>query len=136
MNTNANITVYNKHIVSREPVYQRAIINNVAWQNVRASNKLKSGGDISANKVTVYIPKARGAGYAEPKAWQALVDKSANWTLQDGDIIVNGAVTDEITALFTASDLKAKYDDVLVISEVDPHLYGSLSMQHWEVGAK
>jgi len=136
MKTNANITLYNKHNVSGDAVYQRLVVNSVTWQNARAVLNLGSGGVMADNKVTVYIPGARGSNYLDPREWQALDDKVGKWTLQEGDILVRGAVTDEIFASFTASDLKAKYNDVLVISKVDPHLYGSPRMQHWEVGAK
>jgi len=136
MRTNATITVYNKHIDSRSAEYQRTIITGVVWQNVRAANKLRSGGDIAANKVTIYIPKALGANYIEPKEWQALSNKTGKWTLQSGDYVVRGTATETISASFTITDLKAKYNDVLAISEIDPHLYGSLRMQHWQVGAK
>ncbi len=136
MRTNTDATIYNKHIEARDDVYQRATILKIAWQNIRAISKLKSGGDIAANKVVAYIPKSSGALYLDPKVWQALADKTGYWTLQEGDIIVRGVVDDEISALFTITDLKAKYDDVLAISEVDPHLYGSRGLQHWKVSAK
>lgn len=136
MRTNADLTIYNRYIVSGDAVYIRFVLYGVAWQNVRAVNQLKSGGNIAANKVTVYIPELRGGSYLEPKAWLALATKTGKWTLKEGDYLVRGAVADDIATSFTVTDLKAKYDDVLAISSVDPHLYGSLSMQHWEVGAK
>ena len=134
MKPNADITIYNKYIDSRSESYQRMVVSDVFWQNVRAASKLKSGGDIAANKVVVYVPKSSGVDYLEPKAWQSA--KTDKFTFQEGDFIVRGVITDEISALFTITDLKAKYDDVLAISEVDPHLYGSRRLQHWKVSAK
>ena len=134
MKPNANITIYNKYIASRSESYQRTVISDVFWQNIRASSQWRNGGDIAANKVVVYVPKSSGDSYLEPKAWQAA--KAGKFTFQEGDFIVHGVVTDEISASFTITDLKTKYDDVLAISEVDPHLYGSRRLQHWKVSAK
>ena len=78
----------------------------------------------------------RGADYLKPKAWQALVTKTGNWTLQEGDVIVRGEVTDNITTEYKLSDLRAEYDDVVVISSVDAMDQGSPNVQHWEVGCK
>ena len=132
MKANADITIYNKYIDSRDEKYQRTVVSSVYWQNIRAASQWRNGGDIAANKVAIYIPLSSGDDYLEPKAWQAA--KTGKFTLQEGDYIVHGEVTDEITSSFTVSDLKAKYDDVLAIAEVDPHLYGGL--KHWKVTAK
>jgi len=137
MRTNSNLTVYNKHIDSetRGEIYQRTVIYDVAWENRKAANVLAAG-EIAADQAVIYIPKARGDDYLAPRAWQALEDKTDNWTLQTGDFIVKGVVTDEITSEYTISDLKAEYDDVLRILSVDTMDIGSLSVQHWQVGAK
>lgn len=136
MLTNANLTIYNKYIdpATRTEKYQRATITGVFWENRKAANKLASGGQIASDQARVFIPFRCGAAYIKPKAWQALSVKTGKWTLQEGDIIVNGAVTDEITTSFTVTALKAKYDDVLAITSVDTN--DALNLEHWEVGAK
>ncbi len=61
-----------------------------------------------------------------------------------GDVAVKGIVADEIhaavvdppAAAFSLSDLKAKYDDVLVLSSVDTMDEGSANMQHWKLSGK
>ena len=138
MRSNTDLTVYNKYIASRDEAFLRTEIKAVAWENQKAVNKLAGGGVISDNKAIIYIPFQRGSAFLSPKTWQALADedKPDNWTLQEGDIIVKGTISDEITALFTASDLMAKYDDVLRINATDTFDQGSPSMQHWQVGAK
>ncbi len=146
MRTNADVTIYNQYIdaTTRSPKFQRTQIKEVAWENRKAANILRSG-MISADQATIFIPYARRLNYLGPKAWQALTTKTGKWTIQEGDIIVKGLVSDEIheavvgppaVAAFTVTMLKAKYDDVLVVTSVDPMLSGSLSMQHWKVGAK
>ena len=152
MRTNANITVYNQYTDSTtlEPKWQRTQIGTVgrfaiAWENRKAVNVLRSGLR-EADSATIYIPLAEGANHLDPIAW--LAAKSGKWTLQNGDLIVKGLVTDEITDLipahdavpavpaFTVTMLKAKYDDVLTITSVDPMMAGSQVMRHWRIGAQ
>ena len=145
MKTNTGMTVYNKYIdaTTRTERYQRTQISAVMWENRKAANVLKSG-NIAADQAAIYIPFSLGANYISPAAWLKLSTKTGKWTLKEGDVIVKGLVTDEITvasvgpppvAAFTVSDLAAKYDDVLTIRSVDTMDMGSISMQHWQVGA-
>lgn len=132
-----NITIYNQYIdpATRSEKYQRTVIPHVHWENRKAINRSKIG-DISADSVMVFIPFAVGDDYLKPVAWQALPVKTGKWTLQTGDILVKGAVTDELSSSFTASDLKEKYDDVVAITSVDTMDYGTVGLQHWEVSGK
>ena len=136
MRTNANCTIYNKYIdpATRLEKWQRVNIVGVAWENRKAANVRSSGGQINADSARVFIPLARGVNFVKPVAWQALVTKTGKWTLQVGDIIVKTSVSDEIQTGFTVTQLRAKYDDVLVISSVDTMDAGSPVMQHWNVG--
>lgn len=138
MKTNADLTIYNKYTdpTTRTEKYQRTQVRRVAWENSKASNVLQTGGQIAADQATLYIPFQRGANYLKPKAWQALTTKTGKWTIQEGDLIVKGLVSDTISSSFTPTALKAKYDDVLVISSVDTMDAGSPAMHHWQVGAK
>lgn len=138
------MTLYNRYLSSGVEMYQRTVITAVMWENRKAANVLASGGNIAADQATVYIPLARGAAYVAPTAWLAKSSKTGFWTLKPGDVIVRGAVTDEIheavvgppaVAAFRMSDLKAKYDNVLVITSVDTMDGGSPAMQHWQIGA-
>jgi hypothetical protein len=137
MRTNANCTVYNKYVdtATKSEKYQRVGIIAVAWENRKAANVRSTGGLAGADQARVFIPFARGVNFLKPKAWQALTTKTGKWTLQVGDLIVKGLVSDEIQTGFTVTALKAKYDDVLVITSVDTMDAGSLSMQHWNLGA-
>ena len=142
MKTNTSLTLYNK--IAGTETYQRTVIVAVEWENRKAVNGMKSDA-LASNSARVFIPRSVGANYLKPKAWQALTTKTGKWTLQEGDVIVKGAVTDEIheavvgppaVAAFRMSDLKAKHDDVLTITSVDTYDMGSPVLQHWEVGAK
>jgi hypothetical protein len=150
MRTNADLTVYNKYIdpATRSEAYQRASIKAVTWEGRKGGTVLTSGGQIELDLARVFIPLARGVDFLSPKAWQALDDRTGIWTFQIGDVIVRGVITDEITTAmtdpithvvtpaFTVSKLRAKYDDVLVITSVDLMDAGSLALRHWQVGAR
>ena len=47
--------------------------------------------------------------YADPASWQTLEDRTDRFTLSTGDIIVYGAVQDEIGDNFSESALRQKY---------------------------
>ena len=138
MQTNADITLWNKYVDpdTRAEVYQRAEISRVAWEAMKAANTLRSGGQIEADKVTVYIPWSRGANHVKPRQFTLLADKAGFWTLQQGDIIARGIISQELSGAFTVSQLKAAYDDVFIITSVDDMSIGTQAMWHWQVGAK
>lgn len=135
MITNTAMTVYNKYVESRNEKYHRAEISAVQWDSSSATVKRKSV-DVQDNKAVVAIPFSVGAAYLNPKAWLALVNKTSNWTLQEGDVVVRGIVADEITSGFTLSALRAKYDDVLEIVSVARMDQGSPNTHHWEILCK
>lgn len=137
MITNALLTVYNKYVDTtlRIEKYQRSVISKVLWESVSAVSRAKAATVIS-DTATVAIPFSEIANYLSPKTWLALVSKTGKWTLQDGDVIVRGTVTDEITGEFTIADLHRKYDDVLTISSVARMDQGSPNTHHYLVGAK
>ena len=136
MITNADLTLYNKYYdpTTKAEVYQRTQISGIVWENRKAVNILKSG-LLSADQVAIYIPFALGANYLQPIAWLALTTKTGKWTLQIGDFVVKGLVTDTVNSSFTITNLKAKYNDVLSIKSVDTMDRGSAKMQHWQIGA-
>ncbi|RJQ42816.1 MAG: hypothetical protein C4545_04055 [Anaerolineaceae bacterium] len=137
MKTNTALTIYNRYIdaTTRTEKYQRTVIPAVFWENRKAANVIKSG-LLAADQASVYVPFTAGINHLEPAAWQALTSKTGKWTIAIGDAIVKGDVTDEIEGSFTITSLKAKYDDVLIITSVDAQDYGSVGMQHWQIGAK
>jgi len=130
---NGHITIYNRYFESRLEKYQRTVIRDVVWQATKAVSG-RSTGVLASNVATVFIPMARGANYLKPKAWQAA--KSGKWTLQEGDVIVRGEATDNITTEYTITSLRAEYEDVVTITSVDAMDQGSANVQHWQVGCK
>lgn len=131
MRTNSDITIYNKYRVANVDTYQRTQLLDVHWEQRHARSQFDSD-----DLASVFIPVARGMDYLEPRAWQLLSSKVGTWTLQVGDVIVKGLVDIDLTTTYTLSNLKAAYDDVLVVTSVDTYDYGSVIMRHWRVGAK
>jgi hypothetical protein len=129
---NTDITIYNKYIASRAEAFQRTVVSDVVWQSQKGISATRF--QTPTNTALILIPFERGTQYAVSTAWQ--LSKTGKWTLQEGDIVVRGAVTDEIAGAFTVSSLIAKYDDVVTIMTVDAMDQGSPNVQHWEVGCK
>ena len=136
MRTNADITLYNRYNSSGIASYNRTVIHDVAWESRKASNVLASGGNIAADQANIYIPMQRGDSYQGPAAWRALTIKGGRWTLQPGDLIVRGIVTEELSGAYTPTTLRKEYDNVLEITSVDLLDNGSANLSHWKVGAK
>lgn len=130
---NADITIYNKYVdnATRTEKYQRAEVMRVVWQSTKAISRMKEM--TAANVALILIPFERGDDYQEPKAWQADRD---GWTLQEGDVIVRGIVTDEIEGAYTITDLRTEHESVVTIASVDAMDQGSANSQHWEVNCK
>lgn len=135
MITNTPMTVYNKYVDNRAEKYQRTVLSAVLWDSSAATIKRRSA-DMQNNKAVIALPHYIGAAYLKAKAWLALANKTAFWTLQAGDVVVRGTVTDEITNGFAISALRAKYDDVLEIVSVAFMDQGSPNTHHWEILCK
>ena len=135
MITNTSVTVYNKYVdpSTRSEKFQRSTIAKALWESVSASVRAKMV-NAPADTATIAIPFSECANYLQPKAWSQ--DKTGHWTLQDGDVIVRGTISDEITDLFTISDLYSKYDSILKISSVAQMDQGSPNTHHYLIGAK
>lgn len=132
MQTNTNITIYNKYFdkTTRADKYKRIVINSVFWDENKAVNRIQSGLD-SADKLLVVIPfrNAVQASYLNPKEFEGI---EGTFTLQAGDRIVKGAIDYEITTKVT--DLDKEYE-AYTITSVDTKDFGSPHMRHWEIGA-
>ena len=123
MYTNANITLYS---CAKDGKFTRSVINKVFWQEVKQSNVIKSG-LTSADAVKIFIPASS-------------IPDGLNLT-PIKDLIVNGTIAFEfdntspqtVSASLTA--LKTT-NEVFAVSVADNKLYGSLSMQHYQISCK
>lgn len=127
-------TIYNRYREGKEDKWQRTVLSGILWDNVRGINA-RSGAVNNEDSAVIIIPFRSRTGYETPKAFTALTDKNAAWTLNVGDIIVLGAIDFEFDDTHRLADLERQYDDVLTITKVDRRIFES-DLDHWEVGAK
>lgn len=125
-----------------ENVYT-TILRGVMLQASKGVNVRESGLE-GADAANLYIPFTveavdgkTGAAktYAKPQEFVKAADRSGLWTLSyDG----NGGETLFIKGEFVLDDQNLNvvryHDDCYNVTKVDAMDYGSLNMQHWEVG--
>jgi hypothetical protein len=138
MRVDTALTIYNLYInpSTRAEEYTRHEIAEAHWESRKASNVLATGGQSEADQARIFIPLSSLIYYVTPVSWKLLPNKAVYWTVQIGDVIVKGNVSDVINSGFTITTLKKTYDNVLIVSSVDPMLYGSEIMQHLQIGAR
>ncbi len=127
MKTNTSMTIYNKYFNStiRGDSWQRHVISDVFWDSKRGASYFKglTRSDIGAIYIPFWLNDMRD--FVDPIEFAT--SRTGKWTIQNGDIIVKGIVTDEITK---QSELETKYSDVLTISNYTINDFGSSNMQH------
>lgn len=128
---NSHITIYNKYIENRAEKYKRSVIRDVVWQSTDAIARAKE--QVASNSALIMIPFAQGADYQKPKVWKVA---RTGWTLQEGDTVVRGVVSEEIDTEYGVANLQKDYDDVLMIFSIAAMDEGSANVQHWEVNCK
>lgn len=126
--------------------YNITILEGVLLDLSKADNVSKSGLE-NADSARLYIPfhvKAHSTTgtdktYVPPKQFDSLTTKTSNWTLNSGGsgnststYFVKGIVS---TAM-SISALKAAYDYVYDVTSVDIRDFGTIDMQHFQVGGK
>lgn len=126
MYTNADVTLYQYSKDGKTEKYTRVPIEDVYWEDVKQSSFLKTG-QRNACAVLLVIP---------------LESLEAPLSFTEGrDLAVKGIVADEIDcssqeAMSKAlAALKASHQYVTVTT-VDERLYGSESVQHYELACK
>lgn len=121
--------------------YNSVILRGVFLDLNKRSNINRSGLS-DADSATLFIPFSVNADkeYKTPKAYEALEDKSAYWTLYDDGndsgadcYFIKGEATEDIYPFSTA---RAKHDYVYQVSSVDLRDFGSERMRHWQVGGR
>lgn len=125
------MTIYNKYLdpITLTDKWQKHIIHEVYFDGGRSVKLLN--GLVNNNTCRVYIPANANylTDYLSPLDFQDT--PSCHWTIQVGDIIVKGTVSDNIDRM---SDLSKKYSDVYTISYFKDNRVGSANMWHFEIG--
>lgn len=126
MYTNADCTLYLYSKEGKAEKYTRFPVEEVYWEDVEQATFMKTG-QRNACSVLLAIPLE---SLAEPVK-----------LTRGKDLVVKGIVTDEIdcssqeTMSKSLAALKAVHE-LLTVTTVDERLYGSESMQHYELSCK
>ncbi len=139
MVTNADITLYNK-VYDRDTGtnrYYRTVLKGVNWQDTTAVQPTDKG-IVSADVAEIYIPFAVDTEkqFRKPKNFVQEPEKTGFFTVEAGDLVVQGIVGDELTSAKDEERMKNTYDDVRTIAVVETNDNGSPEMQHWKVTAE
>lgn len=127
---NETITVFNSRMDEDKgyDVYKPTVINGVSWHCEIAST-VDSTGLKAANKFTIRIPADAdfsGKAYAEPSVY-AGGDPNNLFTLKNGDIIVKGALTGDLSL----KQITAQAEDLVKVLGVTDNRRAKAP--HWKV---
>jgi hypothetical protein len=123
MYTNADMTLYS---CSKNGKYTRKVINKVFWEEVKQSNIEKTG-LTSADSVKVFIPASSVPDGLDFTTSKDLVIK--------GEVLTEFDNTSQSTISASLTALKASHY-VYTVTVADGKLYGSPSMQHYQISCK
>lgn len=129
------VTLYNRRETKDENgrtvvAWYRTVLAGCFWTLKRA--RIWDGtAVVLTDEVTCRIPE--DMRYRSPADWDALTDAAGYFTLAPGDIVVRGAVADEIGTSFKASDLIAKYKraGVMTVNAAQDNVRPSFPLGHY-----
>lgn len=149
------VTVYNVETELDKTTFQDVTINHITilrgvLLEARKAVNVRESGLEGADAATLYIPfsvqgvdgvTGKQKWYVPPAEYWDMADKSEVWTLSissrnpnvnGNTFFIKGEVVEPD---LDAQDIEIKYDDVYDLTKIDPKDFGSLGMQHWEIGA-
>lgn len=106
------VTLYNRRKqVSTDgktaETWVRRVLTDCSW--VRTHERVRSDTEVGyTSSVTCRIPAS--ADYLPPAEWDALSDPAGKFTLAAGDVLVFGAVADEVSAALPIGELVKKHE--------------------------
>lgn len=141
MQTNADMTIYLRHVVGRDESWHRTVIPDVAWSQhyfvvipnagLVASNS--SMGYTGSEEFTVRVPYRTSVGtklYVPPQLWLAS-DPEETFTFTENMWIVRGVVPEDIPFEEAIKYNKEACEVRSVRYNIDSRL--STLMQHWRL---
>lgn len=147
MYTPHTVTIFNveEDLDTLSLVSYATILKGVFLDISEGQNIQKSGLE-SSNKAVLYIPfnaKAVDAitgaerSYLEPRKYRDADDKELFWTLEKSSSDSSTPcffVKGEVYEVGEYATIKKRYDYVYDVKTIDVRDFGSVDMQHWEVG--
>lgn len=88
------ITLFSRFGPPKADAFVRTVIQGVFMDGAAAGNRAPDYGK-SADRALLLIPFAAAHGYVAPAVWQTMTPatRAGHWSLQPGDVVVEGAVT-------------------------------------------
>lgn len=126
MYTNADVTLYLYSKCGKQESYRREFVEEVFWDDVKQSNVLKTG-QRDSDSVLLVVPLE---SLFEPVHFTAGKDLAVR-----GQCNIEIDCTDQKTMSNSLAELKKRHNSVTIMA-VDEKLYGSESMQHYELSCK
>ncbi len=108
----------------------KTVLPGVQWKDKVSKTVDTSGRIVVTQEVSLTVPVR--SGYVEPKAFTG---KGFTFGTGNMDVIVLGKIDEEITADFTITSLRKKYDHVATIYAVSDNTLRQ-QLKHWKVMAK
>ena len=141
------VTIYNSVKETDKETFQETqklyvtVLRGVMLQASKAVNVRESGLE-GADAVNLYIPfdveavdgtTGKPKTYTGPQAFYNAADKSGLWTLS---VNGNGGTTFFVKGEFVTDDetVALAQDNCYTVTKVDEKDFGSVDMQHWQVG--
>lgn len=132
------LTLYNKYTASDGQVtWYRTVLESCFWKYTGEEVRVNDS-TLSTKDTTCRIPNIQKVDYVPKDVWNGLEDKSNNFTLGRGDILVLGKVTDtisEYTRGQRSTDLLNKYKErgCVEINEYRDNTGGGRVNEHYFV---
>lgn len=136
---NTTITVYNKYQDPQTQIirWYRTTLDNCFWQN--RFQRMKVGGvEVETDAIICRVPES--AAFKQKQVWNSTPSdlKSNYFTFAQGDIIVNGEVSDEIDEYrngYRSSDLveKYKWQGCMIVDRLNINVGIGLGLPHYHV---
>lgn len=127
----ATVTIFNKRWDKEldRDVWTRTVVRGASWHGKRAAS-VSDNGLQAASLYTVRIPaRAMPKGYLHPDVFNAAQEAPDGWTVQSGDIVVKGEVTQDIQA---AKDITKKIECFTVLAIRD-NRRGPSALRHLRI---
>ena len=106
------VTLYNRRKTAgtdgkTAETWVRRVLTGCSW--VRTHERVRSDTEVGyTSSVTCRIPAS--GDYLPPDQWDALRDPAGKFTLAAGDVLVFGAVADEVSAALPIGELVKKHE--------------------------
>lgn len=138
------ITIYNYYqdVLTRQDTWHRTVIKGVQWTGVRDKTVTAQGTVFTASTVDITIPidaDTEGKEYLDILLYNSgKYDISKYWTIDpisDLSVVVLGEIDKEITPIYTITNLRRDYPDVVTMASV-ADATNRKYLKHWEIGCK